>query len=168
VASATAIHEPESDLPPERLMTTSPPPSRRPRWLLAGLAAGAILGTGVAVGVLVDTGGGRDHPAARATATATAASSPEPATPAAASFGGPTCEQFEQSFTGGYDLGMTANEWAGQLLADLGGAGSNALIRLTFTMDLKSACLDPSRFGLSARLVGTAVYQVDPTKYASR
>jgi hypothetical protein len=148
--------------------TPTPPTRRRPRWLLAGIAAGAILGAGIAVGLLVDTGDGQRQPAAHAPATA-ATSSPEPATttPAAASSDGPTCEQFEDPFTGGYDLGMPAHEWAGRLLAELTGTPtvSGGMTELTYTLDLKKACLDPSRFSLSARLVGTAVYQVSPGNY---
>jgi hypothetical protein len=148
------------DYPPPHAAPARP---RRRRWIVAAAAALVVLaGAGVAVAAVAS---GSHHRSASPHATPAAA-----ATTDSAASDGPTCKQFEDSDTGGYDLGEPTNAWAGHLLADLIGADGiamqlNGLTQMGFALDLRQACLDPSVFDTPAKVIGAAVYRANKTKY---
>jgi hypothetical protein len=149
-----------------------PPAPARPRrrrravLLAAAIVVAVLAGGGTAAGFA-----GHHHRAAgRPHATPAPAAA---ATTRSAAADGPTCKQFLDAYTGGYDLGQQPNMWAGHMLADLIGADGIAmqvdgLTQFGYAIDLRESCLDRSVFDTPAKVIGAAVYRANKTKYTHR
>ena|SRR5690242_12326929 len=147
----------------------APEPARGRRRVIIAAIAAAVLLTGAGAAYAATRSGSSHHaarpgPAATTPAAVITSDSPDP-----------TCHQFLDAYMPGKPnvLGEEPNVWAGHLLANLIGADGIAMeldgpTQAIFALDLNEACLDPSVFDTSARLIGGSVYRANKQKYTHR